>query len=43
MPVNHRQEEVVVFSQILLNAADDHGAVRIANLFDDDPDGIGAA
>lgn len=36
VPVNHGQEKIVVLSQIFFNPANDHGALRIANLLGDD-------
>src|SRR5216683_211012 len=35
MPVDHCQEEIVILSQVFFNAANDHRAVSIANLFRD--------
>ena len=40
--VNHGQKEEVVFSQIFFDAANDQGSVRVADLFSDHADGVGA-
>ena len=40
VPVDYRQEEVVVPSQVFFNATDHHGAVGVANLFSDDPNRV---
>ena len=40
--MNYRQKEKVMLPQILLDAADDQGAVSVADFFGDYADGIGA-
>jgi hypothetical protein len=40
--MNHGEEEVFRIAQILFNATDDGGSIRVANLLGDDADGKGA-
>src|SRR6266567_8293557 len=42
MPVDHRKKEIIILSQIFLDAADHHCAVYIANLFGDHSDRVGS-
>src|SRR5437588_7286942 len=42
VPVNHREKEEILGAQVLLDAADNHRAVSVANFFDDQADGVGA-
>src|SRR5260370_22900056 len=42
MPVDYRKKEVIILSQIFLDAADHHCAVHIANLFGDHSDRVGS-
>lgn len=40
MAMGNREKEKILFSQITLYAADDHGPVGIADLFHDHPNGV---
>ncbi len=40
--MNHGEEEIIAFTQVLLYSADDHRSVHVADFLGDDADGIGS-
>src|SRR5437764_1136558 len=42
MPVSHSEKEIIFLADVLLDAADNHGAVSIADFFQDHSDSVGA-
>src|SRR5438270_5336821 len=42
VPVNHCEKEEILGAQVLLDAADNHRPVSVANFFDDQADGVGS-